>query len=69
MAMTTLTEDVSNNCQSSGPVGESDLKKKKKHQKSGGAMRATGSIVPKDTVKRQCVKMSAAKSRKKEMTN
>ena len=66
LTMTTLTEDVSNNCQSSDLVGVSDgvMTAKKNSGKSGLVMSAIGSRVSKDTVKRHCVEMSAQSTKK-----
>ena len=63
MTMTTFIDDVSNHCQSSGPVGISDgvMTPRKKHRTSGGVMSAVGSKKKnsKETVRRQCVEMCA----------
>ena len=50
-----------NSAGTSGPAGMSDgvMTPRKKHRKSGKVLSAAGSQVSKDTVKRQCVEMSA----------
>ena len=65
MTMTTLTENVSNNCQSSGPVRVSDgvMTPRTRHRKSGKMM--FGSKVSRVTVRRQCVEMNAKFTKKR----
>ena len=61
VTMTTLIEDVSNNCQSSGPVGTGDgvMTHRKKHRTSGRKIeRCWLKRNLRKTVRRQCVEIS-----------